>query len=67
MSTYTREMLEEFDQITLQASSRDQVTRISGRLALNHFIKKHGKEVCDAMFAELNQKPKRRRKREAAQ
>jgi len=50
---WTPEMLAEFDDLTWMVSSRDQVERITGRTRMNAFVEKHGKEVCDAMWAKL--------------
>lgn len=63
--TWTEEELNKFDRLTMMAGSRNQVTRISGRLEVNAFIAEHGKEKCDAMFAEIQRREaakKRRRK-----
>ena len=66
MSTeFTRQELAEFDRITADASDRNQVARISGRLELSKFIAKHGKEKCDAMYQAIidaENAKKRRRK-----
>lgn len=53
MSIYTAEELKEFDTLTMKACSRDQVTHIDGRLKLSQFVKLHGKDKCDALFAML--------------
>ena len=53
MSEFTEDELEEFDLETARAEARDQVTRISGRLAVRRLIALHGKDKCDAMFAEI--------------
>ena len=52
---YTAEEFEEFDKLTNDASSLDQCTRIAARLAMPNFIKKHGREKCDAMFAKIKE------------
>lgn len=51
---YTKAELKEFDRLVDQVSSRDQVTRISGRLAMRKFVDAHGKEKCDSMWNALN-------------
>ena len=50
---FTKAELSEFDKLTMATSSRDQMERISARLKLTAFIKEHGREKCDAMFAAL--------------
>lgn len=50
---WTKAEFARFDRLTMKASSPHQLTRIMGRLALQKFVEKHGKEKCDAMFAEL--------------
>lgn len=55
---WTKEELKEFDRLSWESSSRDQVERISGRMELSAFVKKHGEEKCDAMFAFLMKKGK---------
>lgn len=57
---YTPEMLAEFDHITSRACSPDQVKRIEGRMAVSRFVAQHGKDACDAMFAELKKRDARR-------
>lgn len=61
---WTKDELAEFDRLTEQMSSRDQLERISGRLALRRFVALHGEEKCNAMFAKLTsvEKPARKRK-----
>lgn len=61
--TWTPEELREFDRITKQMASRDQMDRIRGRIGIKPFVEKHGKEKCDAMFAHLLTPPKRRRRK----
>lgn len=56
MSEWTDDELKEFDQITSDLSSLHQMERISARLAVNAFVKKHGKAKCDAMFEELKRR-----------
>jgi hypothetical protein len=53
------EELAEFDSLIDMLSSRDQLERISGRLAMSKFVAQHGKEKCDAMFAYLESKGKK--------
>lgn len=55
---WTEDELNEFDELTEMASSRNQLERISGRLGLNKFVLAHGKEKCNAMFAHLTAKDK---------
>lgn len=55
---WTKEELKEFDTLIDDVSSRDQMRRISGRIEMNKFVEKHGKEKCDAMFAHLEKKGK---------
>lgn len=50
---WTKEEIDRFDELVDMVSSRHQVTRISGRLEMEAFIKVHGKEKCDAMWAHL--------------
>lgn len=49
-TAWTPEELAEFDRLTWDVSSLDQLTRISGRLAMMKFVEKHGKDKCDAMW-----------------
>lgn len=56
--TWTDEELREFDMLVDMVSSRNQLERISGRLAMLKFVDEHGKEKCDAMFAYLNTRDK---------
>lgn len=51
---WTKAELKEFDGLVDKVSSRNQVTRIQARMVeMPEFIKKHGKEKCDAMWAHL--------------
>ena len=59
--TWTEEELKEFDTWTELFSSQSQTERISGRLGLREFMKKHGDEKCDAMFAVLVERDKKKR------
>lgn len=61
---YTPELLRKFDLLTMKLSSRDQLERINARLDLSEFQKEHGKEVCDAMFAELVARDKKTARRD---
>ena len=47
---YTKQELNEFRSLIEKTESRDQLTRIEGRLDLQTFICRVGKEKCDAMF-----------------
>ena len=58
---YSASELREFDRLTDRCSSHDQMTRISARLDLEKFIKKHGKEKCDVMWQEILRKEHKRR------
>ncbi|WP_316173549.1 MULTISPECIES: hypothetical protein [unclassified Bradyrhizobium] len=58
-ASYTPEELAEFDRLTREMSSTDQVTRIMGRLHTSKFGSSHGKAKCDAMFAELKRREAR--------
>lgn len=60
-AVYTEAELKEFDRITLLMSSRDQVRRIEGRMAVSKFETEHGKEKCDAIFAEIQRREKKRK------
>lgn len=54
--TWTKEELKQFDKLVDLVSSRNQLTRIAARLDMDKFIKEHGKEKCDAMWAHLEGK-----------
>lgn len=58
---YTPELLRQFDRITLALSSQNQLSRISARMDIKAFQEAHGKEVCDAMFAELQKRDAKRK------
>ena len=49
--TWTPDEIKEFDRLIDLSESRNQIQRIAGRLDLDAFIKLHGKEKCDAMWA----------------
>ena len=56
--TWTKEEIMEFDRLIVdrlidKKKSRNQVERIVGRMELNDFVKQHGKEKCDAMWAHM--------------
>lgn len=50
---WTMKELERFDELVDMVSDRHQVTRITGRMEMDKFIKEHGKEKCDAMWEYL--------------
>lgn len=52
MSKYTKNEKNEFDRLVRNTASPDQVTRIMARLSLRKFVSLHGKDKCDAMFAD---------------
>lgn len=56
MNIFTKEELKKFNQLSWACSSKNQLERISGRLALSKFIKEHGKNKCDAMWAEIQKR-----------
>lgn len=58
---FTQAMFKEFDELTWLACDYDQVKRIDGRLQLNAFIEKHGREVCDVMYRLLLDDPRKAR------
>lgn len=60
---YTPEELAEFDRITRDMSSPNQVRRIEGRLAVRRFESEHGTEKCKAMFAVLQARDAKRNSR----
>lgn len=55
---YTAKELAEFDRITRRMCSLNQMARIEGRVECRKFEAEHGKEKCDAMFAELQRRDK---------
>ena len=61
--TWTDDEIAEFDRLTLEMSSRDQVIRINGRMDMNRFVDKHGRAKCDAMFEEIKRREAEDRKR----
>lgn len=50
---------EKFKSLIEKCNSRDQMTRISGRLWLNKFVMQHGEDVCKATFESFKRKPKK--------
>lgn len=58
MPQWTSKEFEEFNLLTYKTGSRDRVARIEGRIAMKKFIDKHGKEKCDAMWAEIQKREK---------
>lgn len=60
---YSEKLLKEFDGLTASLSSPDQLDRINARLTMNKFVAEHGEDVCDAMFAELLKRDKKKAKR----
>ena len=51
--TYTKAELRIFDRLIDESEDHQGLRRITGRIKLREFIDKHGKEKCDAMWAEL--------------
>lgn len=47
---YTQAELDEFRSLVEDGESRSQMARIRSRLDMPHFIKRVGKDKCDAMF-----------------
>lgn len=54
--TFTEDELAEFNARTWDQDSRNQVTRISGRLGIRELIQRHGRAKCDAMWAEIKRR-----------
>lgn len=54
-TNFTQEELEEFRVLLKKTESIKQMERIDGRLEMPKFIKRMGKEKCDAMFELLKQ------------
>lgn len=50
---WTKAEIVEFDRLIDESESPNQVARIRGRLDLSAFVKLHGKDKCDAMWAHL--------------
>lgn len=61
MADWTEKELREFDRITLLESSQNQMERIEGRLAVSRFVKDHGREKCEAIFAEIKRREKEKK------
>ena len=59
MKPYTPELLRAFDRLTKRLSSPHQMERINARLQMYQFVKEHGKDVCNTMFAELQVRDKK--------
>jgi len=59
---FSKGLLREFDLLTAKLSSPNQLHRIEARTAIPKFVEKHGKEVCDAMFAVLQKRDQCRSK-----
>lgn len=53
---YTEQELSIFEGLVNMVSSPDQLERIAGRMQMGDFVKNHGNEKCDAMFAVLQEK-----------
>lgn len=58
---YTADEFREFDELTADESSPDQMDRIRARLKLRSFITKHGAAKCDAMFAAIKERDTKRK------
>lgn len=52
---YTKEMFHEFDKLADDQTSRHNLVRIQSRVRMRAFIKKHGREVCDVMWADAEE------------
>lgn len=50
---FTKEELDEFRSLVEDGESHSQMRRINSRLEMPDFIKRVGKEKCDAMFEVL--------------
>ena len=50
---WTPAELDTFNRLVRLTGSLRQMDRINGRIDMKNFVTKHGKEKCDAMFAEL--------------
>lgn len=57
---WTREQLRRFDALTEATSSPNGHIRVIARLDLKQFILEHGEELCNAMFAYLLERDKKR-------
>lgn len=58
---YTAAEFTQFDRLTRNTSSQNQLTRIKARLDLTAFIKEHGKEKCDIMWVAIQAKDAKKR------
>ncbi len=58
---YTKEELRKFDRLTLDLSSKHQMTRIRARLDIQVFEKQHGEQKCRAMFEVLKERDARKK------
>lgn len=56
---YTNDEYKQFVKLVEGQESRDQVVRITARLAMTKFIDEHGEEKCNLMFADLTKKVKK--------
>ena len=56
---WTDDELAEFDSVTEMGSSLRQMDRIEARFEIKKLIERHGREKCDAMFAELQKRDKK--------
>ena len=50
---WSAKVFAEFERLSDMSGSQDQMERIEARLAFGPFIEKHGRKLCDEMFAEL--------------
>lgn len=61
---YTPALLRKFDRLTAKLSSPRQMDRIDARVVeVPAFVEKHGKDVCDAMFEELQRRDAKKKRR----
>jgi hypothetical protein len=59
---YTPAELREFDQITMQTCSPNQMDRIIGRLDYSKFVRQYGAPKCRAMTDALKDRDNKRRR-----
>ncbi len=52
---YTKKELKEFRKLVEMGESQNQMDRINSRLEMPNFIKRVGREKCDAMFEVLEE------------
>ncbi len=57
---WTKAEMAQFDRITWALSSRAQMQRLDGQFRIKAFIEKHGREKCDAMFAALKERDRKK-------